>query len=319
MLQGWLAVNGYITNPKFLEIYQWLQEAGRRQGIEIRRKTNIQLMEEFCKERGVAGNSSAADKDEKRSDFVLFWDKDVRLAALLEAAGLRLFNSAESIAACDDKAMTYIRLKKAGIRMPDTWIAPKTFAKEGYYDELDFFEHAGRHLTYPLVVKECFGSFGAQVYLAHSYEEVKELLGRLKNRPFLLQKYVASSKGRDIRIQMVGGEAVACMYRYNDHDFRANITNGGKMKAYTPNALQIRMAREACSALGLDFAGVDILFGEGEEPILCEVNSNAHFKNIYDCTGVNVADKILAYIKKELEMEECADGMHLLQGQERVR
>ena len=50
-------------------------------------------------------------------------------------------------------------------------------------------------------------------------------------------------------------------------------------------------------AIGLDFAGVDILFGEQEEPIVCEVNSNAHFKNIYDCTGVNTADYILEYIK----------------------
>ena len=52
--------------------------------------------------------------------------------------------------------------------------------------------------------------------------------------------------------------------------------------------------------LGLDFAGVDILFGEEEEPILCEVNSNAHFKNIYDCTGINVADAIISYILEQL-------------------
>jgi glutathione synthase/RimK-type ligase-like ATP-grasp enzyme len=46
----------------------------------------------------------------------------------------------------------------------------------------------------------------------------------------------------------------------------------------------------------LDFAGVDIMFGKQGEPVLCEVNSNAHFKNIYDCTGVNVADEIMEYI-----------------------
>lgn len=309
MLKGWLLVNGYITNPKFLEIYQWLQEAGSRQGIEITRKTNSQLMEAFCKEGSRTG---------ERPDFVLFWDKDVRLARLLEAAGLRLFNSADSIEACDDKALTFIRLKNADIRMPDTWIAPKTFAKEGYYDQLEFFEHAGECLTYPLILKECFGSFGSQVYLAHDYEELKELLGRIKNRPFLLQEYIANSSGRDIRIQMVGEEAVACMYRYNDNDFRANITNGGKMKAYTPNAAQIEVARKACRALKLDFAGVDILFGEGEEPILCEVNSNAHFKNIYDCTGVNVADRILAHVTRKLESENC-DALRTEQTQEQTR
>ena len=57
------------------------------------------------------------------------------------------------------------------------------------------------------------------------------------------------------------------------------------------------MAVDACRALSLDFAGVDILFGPGEKPVLCEVNSNAHFKNLYDCTGINAAESIIRYIK----------------------
>ena len=56
------------------------------------------------------------------------------------------------------------------------------------------------------------------------------------------------------------------------------------------------MALKVCRELKLDFAGVDIMFGKQGEPVLCEVNSNAHFKNIYDCTGVNVADEIMEYI-----------------------
>ena len=48
MNNGWLVVNGYITNPKFLEIYQWLMEAGARKGYILERKTNIELMEKFC-------------------------------------------------------------------------------------------------------------------------------------------------------------------------------------------------------------------------------------------------------------------------------
>ena len=56
--------------------------------------------------------------------------------------------------------------------------------------------------------------------------------------------------------------------------------------------------------MNLDFAGVDILFGENDEPILCEVNSNAHFKNILDCTGVNVAQCILDYIIGDIKKYE---------------
>ncbi len=120
-------------------------------------------------------------------------------------------------------------------------------------------------------------------------------------KPMLFQEFIHSSKGKDLRLQVVGSQVVAAMYRYSDNgDFRANITGGGKMKPYEPTQKQIDLAVESCKILGLDFAGVDILFGKDNEPIVCEVNSNAHFKNIYDCTGVNVADSILAYIIKRI-------------------
>ena len=61
------------------------------------------------------------------------------------------------------------------------------------------------------------------------------------------------------------------------------------------------MALEVCRELGLDFGGIDILFGEDDMPVFCEANSNAHFKNLYDCTGINVADAIISYIREELE------------------
>ena len=64
---------------------------------------------------------------------------------------------------------------------------------------------------------------------------------------------------------------------------------------------QAQMAIDVCRELNLDFAGVDIMFGKEGEPVLCEVNSNAHFKNIYDCTGVNVAESILDYIVKSIK------------------
>ena len=73
------------------------------------------------------------------------------------------------------------------------------------------------------------------------------------------------------------------------------------MKKYEPSEDEINMAVEACKHIGLDFAGVDILFGENNEPILCEINSNAHFINIYNCTGINVADEIMKYINDMLE------------------
>ena len=89
--------------------------------------------------------------------------------------------------------------------------------------------------------------------------------------------------------------------RYSENgDFRANITNGGQMAVYEPSEKEAQLAVKIAGILGLDFAGIDLLFSEAGADLLCEVNSNAHFKNIYTCTGVNVADCIMKYIAERI-------------------
>ena len=72
------------------------------------------------------------------------------------------------------------------------------------------------------------------------------------------------------------------------------------MKVVTNNKEQIDIAIKACKQLNVSFGGVDLLFDKNDEPSICEVNSNAHFKNIFDCTKINVADYIIEYIMEDL-------------------
>lgn len=294
-MKGWLITNAFLNTNKFSEINLWLLESAKKQNIELEIKTNSELL-------AILDNKPPSEilHEWGEPDFVLFWDKDIRLASYLEMLGLRLFNCSKAIAACDDKSLTHLLLKKEGIPMPKTILAPMTFSNIGYTN-LDFLEEVEKVFAYPIIVKECFGSFGMQVYKVETKEELYEIVKKREGSPLLFQEFIATSNGRDIRLQVVGNQVVASMYRYSDNgDFRANITNGGKMKPYDPTEEQIEIALSACRALELDFAGVDILFGENEEPIVCEVNSNAHFKNIHDCTGVNVADFIMEYIIKKI-------------------
>lgn len=279
-MTGWLVVNGFLHSDKFNEIYNWLKTAFEKKGHTIDVYTNIEL--------------SNITEITNKPDFVLFWDKDIPLAKRLEKMGLKLFNSALAIENCDNKALTYIELKGI-VNMPKTIVAPMTYRNIGY-NNTNFVKNAIDKLGLPIVIKECYGSFGQQVYLAESYEKAIEIVTNT-NEPLIFQEFIAESKGKDIRINMVGNQAVASMLRYNNNDFRANITNGGSMKNYTPTEEEIAVAQKVCKALNLDFGGVDILFGKNG-PIVCEVNSNAHFKNIFDCTGVNVADYIGEYIEK---------------------
>ena len=88
--------------------------------------------------------------------------------------------------------------------------------------------------------------------------------------------------------------------RSTDGDFRSNLTLGGTMESYTPTEEEAALAIRATEVLGLEFAGVDILFGK-DGPILCEVNSNAHFKTTLECTGVNMALEIMRHIAGKLD------------------
>ena len=142
-----------------------------------------------------------------------------------------------------------------------------------------------------------------QVYLAKTEEEVISYTKKLEGIPFLYQRFLEKSAGRDVRLQVVGDQVTASMYRYSERgDFRANLTNGGSMRTYAASEREQALAVRTVKALGLDFAGVDLLFSEedGEADLVCEVNSNAHFKNIYTCTGVNTADCIMTYIAGKL-------------------
>jgi ribosomal protein S6--L-glutamate ligase/gamma-F420-2:alpha-L-glutamate ligase len=61
-----------------------------------------------------------------------------------------------------------------------------------------------------------------------------------------------------------------------------------------------KAAIDAAMAIGLDFAGVDVLFGK-DGPIVCEVNSNPHFKSSLECTGVDMSEKIIEYITEKMK------------------
>jgi RimK family alpha-L-glutamate ligase len=157
-------------------------------------------------------------------------------------------------------------------------------------------------LGYPMVLKECFGSFGAQVHLANNRLEAEDIIkNKIVDRDFIMQEFISESFGRDVRINVVKGRAVASMMRHNPKDFRSNITGGGVTVPYTPTPSQIDAAIRAADALGLDFAGVDVLFGKNDTPYICEVNSNPHFKTTLDCTGINIAEHILDGILEDIE------------------
>lgn len=292
-MYGWLIVNGYFKSDKFEELFDYLLKAAEKKGITLEKIENSTVVADVLSKEIIYPKT-------QRPDFVLFWDKDIRLAMTLEACGLRLFNSAEAIRLCDDKSLTYLTLAKAGVKQPRSFIAPFAFSRSPR-NNAEFFLECAKALGYPMVIKESRGSFGMGVHLVHNDEETRELVEKLGSTPCIVQEYISESFGKDIRVSVVGGKAVASMLRQGrEGDFRSNLTLGGHFAQITPTEEQLSLAVRATTALGLDFAGVDVLFGKNGEPIICEVNSNAHFKTTLDCTGVNMAEHIIDHIIGEV-------------------
>ena len=285
-MKAWLVVNSFMDNQKFINLYELLSVAFRKQNVSLEIKTASDISLEV------------GERIQNKPDFVIFWDKDIYLAERLENEGVRLFNSARAVLLCDNKILMYQELAGRGIRIPRTFIAPKTF--EGLnYSKRDFLNNVIKVIGFPIVVKEAYGSFGEQVYLANDEKSLNDIINQIGYKDFLMQEFIASSKGRDIRINVVGDKAVVSMLRQNDNDFRSNISSGGHGEKYEPNKEYLQLAVKAAQALGLDFAGVDVLFGE-DGPIICEVNSNPQFASTLKATDVNLADHIVEYILSNL-------------------
>ena len=287
-MKGLLIVNNFVNSTKFSEIYQLLLNSASKLGIKLDVKKSGQLLHNLF------------FLDSLPFDFILFWDKDVLLAKMLEQRGYKVFNSADSIFFCDNKGYTALYLEKCGINTPLTFVAPLTYEGLGYND-IEFADSIIEKLGFPLIIKELYGSFGKQVYLVHNRNEMTNIIKKIGHKGFLFQEFISHSSGKDVRINVVGDQVVSSMLRYSvNGDFRSNITNGGQMLKYETSAEQNSIAINACRALKLDFAGVDIMFGRNNEPIICEVNSNPHFKSSLDCTGIDMSPFILSHIKRRV-------------------
>lgn len=287
MSKGYIVINSFVNNEKFSNLYNILVKSFSKFHIDLEKKTAIEF--------GTEVNLQLKEKP----DFVLFWDKDIYLAQRLENLGIKLFNSSRAIELCDNKILMYQELAKYNIRIPKTFIAPKTFEGLGYTN-LSFIDDIASQIGYPLVIKETYGSYGEQVYLAENKEKAASIINKIGYKDFLVQEFIKSSCGKDIRVNVVRDQQIVSILRENKTDFRSNISLGGTGSRFEPEQEYVDLAIKASLALGLDFSGVDVMFGENNEPIICEVNSNPQFVSTLKVTNTNLADFIAFYIAEYL-------------------
>ncbi len=229
------------------------------------------------------------------TDFIIYLDKDKYLSNQLSALGVRVFNPHQAIRVCDDKGETYLALAAAGIPVPDTVFGALCYDKNDAYD-ISYLEKIAKELDYPVIVKESFGSMGKGVYLAKDKSELIEIAERVKLKPHLFQRYLPYKRGTDVRLIVLGGKVLGGIERFNKNDFRSNVAIGGMAKSIDAPIKFKEVAKNCAEVLGLDYCGVDLLYGKNGNPVVCEVNSNAFFEGMERATGINVAKAYAEYV-----------------------
>lgn len=291
-MQGLIVVNGYVQEEKFHRQAKRIADALRRYcEVEILKNGEISA---FLKADGRIEHGFSECK------FAVYLDKDKYLGEMLESTGLRLFNRAQAIELCDDKMKTHLALAREGIKTVASIPAPLCYT-QGAKPSRAFLTQVASVCGFPLVAKKSYGSFGAGVQLVHGMEELNALEEKWLRLPHFYQRYIAASAGRDIRVVVIGGRAVAAMERVaKEGEFRSNIELGGRGRPVDLSAEYRQTAERAALALGLDYCGVDLL-ESGEGGLVCEVNSNAFFEGIEQATGTDVALAYAEHILSEIK------------------
>ena len=273
MKKGFIVVNAYTNSATEMNQPIRLKEELEQLGVRV----------------DILRNSPSVLNAE--GDFCVYLDKDKYAAQLLERR-LRLFNRAKAIEICDDKMLTHLALE--GFSMPETIPSLLCYSPSQPVSK-ELLVRVEERLGYPLVVKECFGSLGKQVYLIKNRSELVEKAEALKLKPHLYQKFVSESAGKDLRVIVVGGKAVAAMKRISSQDFRSNAELGGRGERYELESSTAALCEAVAERIGLDYCGIDLLFSESGF-LVCEVNSNAFFGTIEKVTGFNVAKAYAEWI-----------------------
>ena len=158
----------------------------------------------------------------------------------------------------------------------------------------------------PVVIKLLEGTQGIGVILAPDNRVAAAVIETLQSTEnnVLLQRFIAESKGTDIRALVVGDRVVAAMRRRAQGDeFRSNVHRGGSAEAVQLEPDYERTAVQAAQIMGLRVAGVDMLEGN-DGPLVMEVNSSPGLEGIETATSLDIAGAIVDYVANQVDFPE---------------
>lgn len=230
----------------------------------------------------------------------------IQTIASLEQAGLRTINSLSASIRANDKLVCAHFLEQNG------WPTPRTESAQS----MNVLTN-----TFPLVAKPRYGSRGEGVHLVYNQEQIDAL-----PKDTLVQEYIETSFGRDLRFFFAGGTIIAIAERRSvNGSFISNTSGGGHMSIPSfGSALPepwARMVLDIARIAGLWYGTVDFLYLEPEKGnprtqtespdksfslTICELNASPGFETLEKDCGYNIAgsvlDRMIAYFSPNKDL-----------------
>jgi RimK family alpha-L-glutamate ligase len=209
---------------------------------------------------------------------------------LIESGSKCVLNLNEA-AVAHSKVITYARLAEHNISVPKTRV---------FFNRSDKADICAE-FSYPFVIKPDTGTGGAGVALIHNEQELEQYMDNLTyGVTYIAQEFIATSKGRDVRVVMLNGEFLFAMLRQasNEDEFRSNVHVGGKVSAYTIDEDTLAFCKKIASLYDIPLLGIDLLFGENGF-VVAEVNNFPGIRGINIQYLPVVKDKVLSSLMKE--------------------
>ena len=292
---GWM-----LVKDKFWESYETnrLIEEFQKQNIEIQLvdPTTVDIFVNKDNKKSILVNGEPSDLPQfvfpRTGSGTTYYIKAV--IRHFERMGVPVINTSDAIDNVKDKLYTHQILAQSNLDIPKTMLLR-------YPIDIDFVE---KNIGFPVIVKKISGSYGRGVFLCEDKKSLRQLVTMAeltkKSYDIIIQEFIKDTWGKDLRVMVVNNKVIGCMMRQaTDDDFRANITRGGEGFPYEVNEQIDWLSVESSKALGLDIAGVDLLFQNGGYKI-CEVNSNPGFEGMENFTKKNIAGEIVSFIKLKL-------------------
>jgi ribosomal protein S6--L-glutamate ligase len=211
-----------------------------------------------------------------------------------ELAGINVINRHTGVIQAKNKIRTLQVLSHNNIPIPKTYVVRSSDYLEAVVEDIGSF---------PIILKSLSGSHGRGVSIVESSRGFQSIVEMLLEHglagPVIVQEYVKESKGKDIRVFVLGDRVVAAMQRIATRkgEFRSNFHLGGRVKVAELSVRERRLSIAAAKACGLEMAGIDLLRTKNGPKIL-EVNANPGLEGIMSAGGVDVASEVIKYVVK---------------------